>query len=361
MAFSILSLSMVVLFVSLGGTQLLGLVAGDDQEPLPGNFITWHDLRVEHYFGRLKLSDKDNSSRVIVVAKDGLGDSITVQGAIDLVPEFNTQRVKILILPGIYRERVVVPRTKPYISLISYQSCETVISWNTKASDRDSGGHETGTFNTATVDVESDYFCATGITFENTVVAVPGGKGMQAVALKVAGDKAVFFRVRVLGSQDTLLDLSGSHYFYQCYIQGSVDFIFGNARSLYQDCVLHSTAGSAGAIAASHRDSIIENTGFSFVNCKVNGTGSIYLGRAWGRYSRAIYSYCDFDGIITPRGWSDWGDPSRRRTVWFGEYQCRGMGANLRRRVRWAKSFSYEQAKPFLDMNFIDGDEWLRL
>ena len=66
------------------------------------------------------------------------------------------------------------------------------------------------------------------------MVADPGGHGMQAVALRISGDKAVFYRVRLLGTQDTLLDDTGSHYFYQSFIQGSVDFIFGRARSLYK-------------------------------------------------------------------------------------------------------------------------------
>lgn len=57
---------------------------------------------------------------------------------------------------------------------------------------------------------------------------------MQAVALRISGDKAVFYRVRILGAQDTLLDDTGSHYFYKCHVQGSVDFIFGSSRSLYQ-------------------------------------------------------------------------------------------------------------------------------
>lgn len=69
---------------------------------------------------------------------------------------------------------------------------------------------------------------------QNTVVAEPGEKGNQAVALRIIGDKAVFYRVRVLGSQDTLFDDNGSHYFYQCYIRGNIDFIFGNGKSLYQ-------------------------------------------------------------------------------------------------------------------------------
>jgi len=55
----------------------------------------------------------------------------------------------------------------------------------------------------------------------------------QAVALRVDGDKAVFYGVRLVGEQDTLLDNTGIHYFYRSYIQGSVDFIFGNAKSLF--------------------------------------------------------------------------------------------------------------------------------
>lgn len=69
---------------------------------------------------------------------------------------------------------------------------------------------------------------------QNTVVAVAGGYKQQAVALRLAGDKAMLYRVRILGTQDTLLDSNGSHYFYQCYIQGSIDFIFGESRSLYR-------------------------------------------------------------------------------------------------------------------------------
>lgn len=65
-------------------------------------------------------------------------------------------------------------------------------------------------------------------------MAKPGDKGRQGVALRITGDKAVFYRVKFLGGQDTLLDDLGTHYFYQCHIRGSVDFIFGTARSLYE-------------------------------------------------------------------------------------------------------------------------------
>ncbi|XWS11340.1 hypothetical protein CRYUN_Cryun38cG0075500 [Craigia yunnanensis] len=328
------------------------------------NFISWDDMKVDEYKTRLSISRVDyNQSRVIVVDKNGGGDSVTVQGAIDMVPENNKQRVKIYILPGVYREKVIVPSCKPYISFFGNESqmSNTIISWNNKASDKDSNGGYLGTYKSASVNIESDYFCATEITFENTVIAVPGEYGRQAVALRISGDKAMFYKVKVLGTQDTLLDETGSHYFFQCHIQGSVDFIFGKSRSLYQDCLVQSTAKKFGAVAAHHRDSPYDNTGFSFVNCTINGTGKIYLGRAWGNYSRAIYSNCYLDNVIIPAGWSDWNYPFRQKTAVFGEFQCRGTGANASGRVPWSKKFSYQEVKPFLDMKFIDGEQWLRL
>lgn len=66
------------------------------------------------------------------------------------------------------------------------------------------------------------------------MVATAGGEGMQAVALRVDSNRAMFYRVKIKGTQDTLLDNTGNHYFYRCLIQGKVDFIFGSAKSLYE-------------------------------------------------------------------------------------------------------------------------------
>ncbi|KAL0560679.1 hypothetical protein IC582_001089 [Cucumis melo] len=346
---------------------LLCVVSGESSgRGRGGGVISWDDLRVDVWL-RQRMSSGEglgrNGTRIIVVDKNCSGDSTTVQGAVDMVPHNNKQRVKIYILPGIYREKLYIPITKPYISLIGNKNrvTETVITWNDKASDKNINGVELGTYKTATVAIDSDYFCATGITFENTNVAKPGDKGRQGVALRITGDKAVFYRVKFLGGQDTLLDDLGTHYFYQCHIRGSVDFIFGTARSLYEQCVITSTAESYGAIAAHHRASPDDDTGFSFVRCVINGSGKVYLGRAWGNYSRTIYSNCYIEDVINPLGWSDWNDPSRQRTVVFGQYNCRGSGANTKDWVPWAKTFSYEEVRPFVDRKYIKGEQWLNL
>lgn len=360
MKYSIISLCFVGFLLFLGNLQL----GFGEEHGSARNYITWDDLEVDgDQFRRLNMRDGYNRSRVIVVDKNGDADSITVQGAVDMVPVHNTRRVKIFIRPGIYREKVFVPNSKSYISFIGNKNriSDTVITWNSKASDKDNHGPELGTYRSASIAIESDYFCATGITFENTVVAKPGEYGMQGVALRIAGHKAMFYKVRFVGAQDTLLDDTGTHYFYQCHIQGTVDFIFGHATSLYQDCIIESKAEGAGAIAAHHRDSSDDDSGFSFVNCKINGTGDVYLGRAWGNYSRVIYSYCDIADIITPKGWSDWNDPSRQKTVEVGQFECRGKGAETSHRVKWSKCFSYDEVSRFLDKKYILGDQWLRL
>ncbi|KAH0466796.1 hypothetical protein IEQ34_004034 [Dendrobium chrysotoxum] len=343
------------------------------------NFISWNDLRVDVDY-KNSNSMNEGGREVLLVSKDGAGHSKTVQGAVDMVPAGNQHRIKIYISPGVYREKVLVPVTKPYISFIGNKSGETVISWNLSASDHDSAGQAVGTLGSASVAIEADYFCANGITFENTAPGAPAGaSGMQAVALRLAGDKAMLYRCRILGR----------HFFYECYIQGSIDFIFGSAKSLYQvlstfllydqmyiskfikitfcqtstkqECTLHVVAETYGAIAASQRNSPFDDSGFSFQGCKLYGTGMVYLGRAWGKYARIVYSYCQLEGIILSQGWNDWEDSTRQSTVWFGEFNCSGRGADLSNRVPWARSLTYDEAKPFLNQHYIDGHQWLTM
>uniref|UniRef100_A0A0D9X1B4 Pectinesterase n=1 Tax=Leersia perrieri TaxID=77586 RepID=A0A0D9X1B4_9ORYZ len=324
-----------------------------------GEFITWDDLSIPAGAGERLTT----VTTTIVVSPDGTGHSRTVQGAVDMVPDGNSRRIKILIKPGIYREKVRVPITKPFVSLIGMGTGRTVITWHSRASDVDATtGRQVGTFDSASVAVEADYFCASHITFENSAAAAAAGAvGQQAVALRLSGDKTMLYRCRILGTQDTLFDNIGRHYLYNCDIQGSIDFIFGNARTLYQGCTLHAVATSYGAIAASQRSSPSEESGFSFVGCRLTGSGMLYLGRAWGKYSRVVYSYCDLSGIIVPQGWSDWGDQSRTKTVLFGEYNCKGPGASTKQRVPWSRTLTYEEARPFIGRSFINGEQWLKL
>ncbi|KHN04557.1 Putative pectinesterase 53 [Glycine soja] len=168
------------------------------------------------------------------------------------------------------------------------------------------------TYGSATFAVNSPYFLAKNITFQNTTpVPAPGVVGKQAVALRISADTTTFVGCKFLGAQDTIYDHLGKHFYKDCYIEGSVDFIFGNSLSLFEGCHVHAIAQIIGVVTAQGRSSMLEDTGFSVVNSKVTGSRALYLGRAWGPFSRVVFAYTYMENIIIPKGWYNWGDPNR--------------------------------------------------
>lgn len=209
---------------------------------------------------------------------------------------------------------------------------------------------------------------ARNISFMNIApIPNPGDVGAQAVAIRIAGDQASFWGCGFFGAQDTLHDDRGRHYFRDCYIQGSIDFIFGDARSLYENCQLISIAAPVppgqkvinGAVTAHGRASKDENTGFAFMNTSIGGTGRIWLGRAWRPFSRVVFAFTTMTDIIAPEGWNDFNDATRDQTIFYGEYNCSGAGANMSLRAPYVQRLNDTQALPFLNISFIDGDQWL--
>ncbi|KAH9297712.1 hypothetical protein KI387_029394 [Taxus chinensis] len=299
---------------------------------------------------------------LVVDTTEGVGDFTSVQEAIDNLPFINIVRVVIKINAGIYQEKVSIPITKAFITLEGAGADCTIIQWGDMAGTLGPDGRPLGTYNSATVAINSPYFIAKNITFKNTApVPPPGAIGRQAVALRITGDAAAFFGCSFLGAQDTLYDHTGRHYFKNCFIEGSVDFIFGNGLSLYEGCVVHGISNTYGAVTAQKRESSADDTGFAFVRCKVTGSGAFYLGRAWGTFSRVVFAYTYMDKIIMPVGWQNMGDPHKELTVFFGQYKCSGGGASFSGRVSWSRELTDEEVKPFLALTFIDGHDWISL
>ncbi|KAM0061473.1 putative pectinesterase [Helianthus debilis subsp. tardiflorus] len=171
----------------------------------------------------------------ITVDLNGHGDYTTVQAAVDSVSANNRKNILIHISAGTYKEKVVVPGKKPYITFQGEGKEKTVIEWHDRACDRGANGQQLRTYQTASVIVYANYFSARNISFKNTAPApMPGMQGWQAAAFRISGDKAYFLGCGFYGAQDTLCDDAGRHYFKDCYIQGSIDFIFGNGRSMYK-------------------------------------------------------------------------------------------------------------------------------
>ncbi|XP_048551491.1 probable pectinesterase 8 isoform X2 [Triticum urartu] len=303
------------------------------------------------------------ATSIFCVDPNGCCDFTTVQSAVDAVPRSSQKRNVLWINKGIYLEKVTVPATKANITFQGQGFDLTAIMWN------DTANSSHGTFYSASVSVFATGFVAKNISFMNVApIPRPGDVGAQAVALRIGGDQAAFWGCGFFGAQDTLHDDRGRHYFKECFIQGSIDFIFGDARSLYENCRLISIADPVpagvrsitGSVTAHARESNKENSGYSFVNCSIGGTGWIWLGRAWRPYSRVVFAYTTMSNIIASDGWNDWNDPSRDQSVFYGEYKCTGDGAHLAGRVPYALELSDVQALPYLNTSFIDGDLWLK-
>ncbi|KAK8579503.1 hypothetical protein V6N13_142704 [Hibiscus sabdariffa] len=280
---------------------------------------------------------------LIRVDPSGEGDYRKIQEAIDAVPSNNSKLVFIVVKPGIYKEKI--PADKPFITISGSKANASVITWN------DSGN----IFESPTFSVLASDFVARYLTIQNSY-----GAGAKAVALRVSGDRVAFFGCRISSYQDTLLDDTGRHYYSNCYIEGAVDFIFGNAASLYERCHLHSLSEGDASITAQRRESPSEDTGFTFLGCKITGVKTALLGRAWGPYSRVIFALTYMSNVILPQGWDDWGDSSKQSSVFYREYKCYGDGADTKKRVGWAKELTENEAELFLTKKMIGGKNWIR-
>ncbi|CAN6467254.1 unnamed protein product [Victoria cruziana] len=314
-----------------------------------------HHRKMDH-----KLAMAEENRVWIKVAQDGSGNFTSLRDALDSVEEKNKRRIIIQIAPGIYREKVVIKKKKPFITLLGDSRDPPTFTGNDTAATLGGDGKPMRTYHSPTVAINSHYFVAINIRFENTAPNPEIGQiGGQAVALRISGNKAAFYNCSFFGHQDTLYDHKGVHYFKDCFIQGSVDFIFGYGRSLYENCQMNSISTNVASVTAQKRTNVSLSSGFSFLNGTVSGSGLVYLGRAWGDHSRVVFSYTYLDKVVIPEGWNDWGIPARESSVYYGEYKCSGPGANMTERVHWIRSLSFEEALPFLGTHFIDGQKWL--
>ncbi len=282
------------------------------------------------------------------VAADGSGNARTVQEAIEKVPAGNTTRCIIRIKQGVYNEQVRVPANKPYISFIGESAEKTILTF--KLSNKEAGS----TSAAYATYIGGHDFQAENITFENSF-----GQGSQAVAVLVEADRAVFKNCRFLGWQDTLYAKNGRQYYRDSYIEGSVDYIFGQAAAVFENCRIHSKAD--GYIAAPMRFAANEPSGFVFLNSTItseNTEKGIYLGRPWRDYGRTVFINTKIDAQVRPEGWHHW-LPEREKTAYFAEYGSTGKGANAEARVAWAKELGDADIKQFSVEYFLGGrDGW---
>jgi pectinesterase len=320
----------------------------------------------------------DSWSANVTVAQDGSGDYNTIQQAVDAAaaaassssgnsnsssskPAAAALRYVIHIKEGIYHEIVRV--STPFLTMLGDGINKTIITGNRSATDP-----SMTTYQSATFGVTGKGFIAKGITFQNTAGAI----AHQAVALRVSGDQSAFWQCSFDGFQDTLYTHALRQFYFGCTIYGTVDFVFGNAAAVLQNCTLlarPNLQGQENVYTAQGRTDPGQNTGFVLADCIIGGTPDLlpqsqlfptFLGRPWKLYSLTVYINSTISGIVNPSGWLPWSGNFALDTLYFAEYESQGPGANPQARVNWSTQITdpSELAK-FSVNNFLNAQEWL--
>ncbi|EOA28705.1 hypothetical protein CARUB_v10024933mg, partial [Capsella rubella] len=301
----------------------------------------------------------------IVVAKDGTGNYTTLKEAVDAVPDNNKKRFIIYLKRGVYKETIEIGEMKTNLMLIGDGRDISLLTGSLNFKD----GYTI--LKSATLATCANGFIALDLWFQNTA----GPTKNQAVALRVNADLSVIYRCRIDGYQDTLFAEQHRQFYRDCYITGTIDFIFGDAAAVFQNCEIVARkplSGQSNVLTAQGRIKPTRNSGFSLQRCNitasldlspVKGTVKSFLGRPWKNFSRVVIMQSFIGDFIDPAGWTPMDhDVGRLSTLFYGEYENKGLGADTRRRVKWQGYKLITDPKEALEFtvtSLINGELWL--
>jgi len=271
-----------------------------------------------------------SAATTITVAADGSGNYTTIQAALAKAVSGDTISVK----AGTYRGQVSIPAGKSGITIkgATGTATDVVITGNTPQGSSGASGSATVLNLAANTSI-------TGLTIANTY-----GSGIQALALYAGGDRQVYRNVRLLGFQDTFLSWGGTgskqvrQYVYKSYIEGAVDFIYGNGALVIDSTTIKSLdrgSSNNGYITAAATNAT-NPYGILITRSTLSGPSAaqtVALGRCWhaGGASDAIGQVLvresSLGGHIRQAGaWQDMSGFSWK-TCRFNEYNNSGAGA----------------------------------
>jgi pectinesterase len=309
-------------------------------------------------------------AKTITVAADGSGDFKTVQEAVTAVPDNADERTILHIRPGTYEGQIIIPKSKSKVTFEGDGVDKTFITYHFNTNEPNPPGVPRFYWGTGVVVLSAD-FAAHNLTFENE-----SGDHGQALALRIDGDRAVVTDCHLVGWQDTLMVNTGRQFFRNDYITGRVDFIYGSATAVFQDCEIHSRNGGHVTAASTPQD---HPYGLVFMNCKLTGDSTPWdpattnpastvkprvtpladLGRPWRPYGSVTFINCEMGSHISPAGWNNWGKADNEKTARYAEYNSTGPGGNSDKRVPWSKQLTKEEADKITIDAVLDGsDQW---
>lgn len=292
------------------------------------------------------------------VAQDGSGDFKTIQEAVNAVRDLSQQEVTITVRKGIYAEKLTIPSWKCRITLVGEDKENTVITnsdFSGKPNEhRDLYGLEKfSTYTSYTVLVQGN-----DVHLKNLTIVNASGRVGQAVALHVEGDRVMVENCILKGNQDTLYAATETsrQYYVDCFIEGTTDFIFGEATAVFERCTIKSLSNSYITAAST---TARQSFGYVFFDCKLIAAPTatkVFLGRPWRPNAKTVFIRTQMGNHILPQGWDNWRDPANENTVVYGDYQSSGEGANDALRVKWSNALSKKALKQYTLKNIFAGN-----
>ncbi len=296
-----------------------------------------------------------------------INDGEDINEMLDRAGADSEEEVLIKLGAGRYEGPVTIDRPNTIIE--GADAFSTVITGSLGAYEIMEDGLKRGTFRTQTLFIDADNVKLKNLTVENT--AGDGDKAGQAIALYADGDGLLFENCRFLGHQDTLFTAPlpekevepggfrgpkenaprrmGKHYYKNCYIEGDVDFIFGGAEALFENCEIHSLKRDKGYITAASTPKEAE-FGYVFYKCRFSSDSddaTYYIGRPWREYAKTVLIECELGKHIAGEGWHDWNGRGSGGGVYYAEYSSHGFGAADDRRAGFAHILTEDEAEKY--------------
>lgn len=319
---------------------------------------------MSHDERRMLKQDAKMMTPNVTVAKDGQGNFTTISAALGAMPQKYEGRYVIYVKEGVYDETVTVTKKMVNVTMYGDGSRKSVVTGSKNFKDG------VRTFQTASFAAIGDGFMAMAMGFRNTA----GPEKHQAVALRVQSDRSIFVNCRFEGYQDTLYTQTHRQYYRSCVVSGTVDFIFGDAAVIFQNCqimVRKPMDNQQNIITAQGRTDRHETTGIVLQNCSILADEALvpvkanfksYLGRPWKEFSRTIIMESTIDDHIHPDGYLPWDKDFALSTLYYAEYNNKGPGAETKDRVKWAGYkgiIDKQEAMKYTVGPFLQG-QWIR-
>lgn len=304
---------------------------------------------------------------------EAAGNTFTsLQAAINAAPAGTAANPTRLILsPGVYNtQQITVPSNKTYLDLLGADPnpADTVIEYGLNANFVVNGS-AVGTGGSSSVNLYANNFTAANVTFANTTPQpAPGAATVQALAILSEGDEEAFTNCNFIGFQDTMYLANGRSYFNNCFINGTVDYVFGNGTAVFQNSTLNSAGNGGGGACVVTAANTAPTTavGFVFLHSTLTGNptptseggntgyqagvpdGNAYLGRAWQyQTSNASVTYIDtkMGPVVNSQGWTlfDSNEIPTNSSPRFSEFNSMDLAGtllNVSSRVPWSNQLS---------------------